>query len=50
VVGRAAGATQLEHIPYRGNAPALQDLMGGQIDVLNEPITTLVGPLRDDSL
>ncbi len=50
VVGRAAGATQLEHIPYRGTAPALQDLMGGQIDALNAPITTLVGPLRDGSL
>lgn len=50
VVGRAARATHLDHIPYRGTAPALQDLLGGQIDALNAPITTLVGQLRDGSL
>lgn len=50
VVARAARATQLDHIPYRGTAPALQDLMAGQIDCLNAPITTLVGQLRDGSL
>jgi len=50
VVARAARATQLDHIPYRGTAPALQDLLGGQIDALNAPITTLVGQLRDGSL
>ena len=50
VVGRAAGATQLDHIPYRGSAPAMQDLLGGQIDTMNAPITTLVGQLQDGSL
>ena len=50
VVGRAAGATQLDHIPYRGSAPALQDLLAGQIDCINAPITTLVGQLQDGSL
>jgi tripartite-type tricarboxylate transporter receptor subunit TctC len=46
----AARAAQLDHIPYRGTAPALQDLLGGQIDALNAPITTLAGQLRDGSL
>ena len=50
VVGRAAGAAQLDHIPYRGSAPAMQDLLGGQIDTMNAPITTLVGQLQDGSL
>lgn len=50
VVASAAGATHYDHIPYRGSAPALQDLMGGQIEALNAPITTLVGQLRDGSL
>ena len=50
VVARAARAAQLDHIPYRGTAPALQDLLGGQIDALNAPITTLAGQLRDGAL
>lgn len=49
-LARAAGAAKLDHIPYRGTAPALQDLLAGQIDKLNAPITTLVGQLRDGSL
>lgn len=50
VVARAAGATQLDHIPYRGSAPAMQDLLAGQIDTMNAPITTLVGQLQDGTL
>ncbi len=50
VVGRAAGATQLDHIPYRGSAPAMQDLLAGVIDTMNAPITTLVGQLQDGTL
>jgi tripartite-type tricarboxylate transporter receptor subunit TctC len=29
-----AAGIQLNHIPYKGGAPALQDLMGGQVDAL----------------
>ena len=29
-----AAGIELNHIPYKGGAPALQDLMGGQIDAL----------------
>lgn len=50
LVARAARATQLEHVPYRGTPPALQDLLAGQIDALNAPVTTLVGQLRDGTL
>lgn len=50
VVARASGASNLDHIPYRGTAPALQDLLAGQIDLLNAPVTTLAGQLRDGSL
>lgn len=30
----AAAGIELNHIPYKGGAPALQDLLGGQIDAL----------------
>ena len=50
VVARAAGAMNLTHVPYRGTPPALQDLLAGQIDILNAPITTLVPMLRDGTL
>ncbi len=29
-----ASGTQLTHVPYRGSAPALQDLLGGQISAM----------------
>jgi tripartite-type tricarboxylate transporter receptor subunit TctC len=33
MLARSAGLTML-HVPYRGTAPALQDLVGGRVDVL----------------
>lgn len=50
VVARASGAANYDHIPYRGTTPALQDLLGGRIETLITPITTLVGQLRDGTL
>ena len=35
--------TQLTHIPYRGSAPAMNDLMGGQITALMESLPTASG-------
>lgn len=32
-----ATATQFQFVPYRGNAPAMQDLLAGQIDFMIEP-------------
>ena len=43
--GRAAQssrpARKITHVPYRGIAPALNDIMGGHIDFLNGDITVL---------
>jgi tripartite-type tricarboxylate transporter receptor subunit TctC len=34
--------TQLQFVPYRGGAPAIQDLMAGQVDIdIDSPVTTL---------
>ncbi len=43
-------ATNLDHVPYRGSAPALQDLMANQIESFIDPITTNVAMMRDGTL
>lgn len=40
-----AGVTML-HVPYRGAAPALTDLLGGQVQVMFESIPSLIGHLQ----
>jgi len=37
----AATGTRLRHIPYKGAAPALQDVVGGQLDTMVEVINTV---------
>jgi tripartite-type tricarboxylate transporter receptor subunit TctC len=37
---RTAG-TSLLHVPYRGGAPAMTDVMGGQVDLLFDTVTLL---------
>ncbi|MFZ9656383.1 MAG: Bug family tripartite tricarboxylate transporter substrate binding protein [Limnohabitans sp.] len=43
-------APQHDHVPYQGSAPAMQDLLSGQIDSLFDPITTNVAQLKAGSL
>ena len=38
------------HVPYRGVAPAMTDLLSGQIDVLFDPIPSSIGYVRDGRL
>ncbi|HEY6510755.1 MAG TPA: tripartite tricarboxylate transporter substrate binding protein, partial [Burkholderiaceae bacterium] len=43
-------APDLDHVPYQGSAPAMQDLLSGQIDGLFDPVTTNVAQLKAGSL
>lgn len=43
-------APQHDHVPYQGSAPAMQDLLGGQIDSVFDPVTTNVNQLKAGSL
>jgi tripartite-type tricarboxylate transporter receptor subunit TctC len=43
-------APQLDHVPYRGSAPAMQDLMANQIESMIDPITTNVQLMKDGTL
>ena len=42
--------TQFVHVPYRGAAPAMQDLMGGQINMVFTSLPSVAGSLRNSSL
>ena len=44
------GVTNLDHVPYRGSAPAMQDLMANQIESFIDPITTNVQLMKDGVL
>lgn len=33
-------AARLAHVPYKGSAPALQDMMSGQLDMMFDPVVT----------
>jgi tripartite-type tricarboxylate transporter receptor subunit TctC len=45
-----ARAPNLDHIPYAGSAPAMQDLLARNIESMVDPITTNVQQMRDGSL
>ncbi|WP_242696593.1 Bug family tripartite tricarboxylate transporter substrate binding protein [Bordetella bronchiseptica] len=44
-----AGARML-HVPYRGGAPALTDVMGGQVDLFFDTVTLLTPQIRAGKL
>lgn len=38
--------TEMVHVPYKGAAPALQDLMGGQVPLFLDPPPNLIQPAK----
>jgi tripartite-type tricarboxylate transporter receptor subunit TctC len=46
----ASAGTKVTHVPYRGIAPALNDIMGGHIDFLNGDITVLYPLVQQGTL
>src|SRR6185437_3486176 len=42
--------TKFEFVPYRGNGPAMQDLLGGQIDFMIEPASNFKALLGTGSV
>ena len=45
LLNSAIGA-EIAHIPYRGTAPALQDLIAGRVDYLCDIISTAIPPIQ----
>jgi tripartite-type tricarboxylate transporter receptor subunit TctC len=42
--------TKFQFVPYRGNAPAMQDLLAGQIDFMMEPASNFRGLISTSSI
>jgi len=45
-----AAGVKMAHIPYRGAAPALQDLLGGRIDVVFTSLPSVSGQIKSGAL
>lgn len=46
---KAAGI-KLKHIPYRGSAPAVTDLLGGQIPLMFDPVQSILSQVQGGKL
>ena len=46
----AAAGIKLTHVPYRGAAPAMQDLMGGQINMVFTSLPSVSGAIKNGTL
>ncbi|HEY8361130.1 MAG TPA: tripartite tricarboxylate transporter substrate binding protein [Ramlibacter sp.] len=47
---RTQSGARLNHVPYRGSAPALTDLVGGQVEAFFDPVITSGPFLKDGKL
>jgi len=46
----AAAGVRVDHVPYRGAAPALNDLIGGQIDVVFTSLPSVAGFIANGTI
>jgi tripartite-type tricarboxylate transporter receptor subunit TctC len=50
VMFNGAAGSKLVHIPYKGAAPAMQDLMGGQIDLVFTSLPSVASHIKQGTL
>ncbi|MBK9135596.1 MAG: tripartite tricarboxylate transporter substrate binding protein [Betaproteobacteria bacterium] len=50
VMFNGAAGSKLMHIPYKGAAPAMQDLMGGQIDLVFTSLPSVASHIKQGTL
>ncbi len=50
VMFNTTAGIKMEHIPYKGAAPAMQDLMGGQIDLVFTSLPSVAGAIKSGTL
>jgi tripartite-type tricarboxylate transporter receptor subunit TctC len=47
---KAMTGVNMVHVPYRGQAPALTDLLGGQVQVMFDPVVSSIAHIRAGKL
>jgi tripartite-type tricarboxylate transporter receptor subunit TctC len=47
---KSVTGTQMNHIPYRGSAQAVNDLVGGQVDLMFDNATSIIGQVRGSTV
>jgi tripartite-type tricarboxylate transporter receptor subunit TctC len=43
---KVAAGVNLQHVPYRGSAPAINDLVGGQINMMFDPLQSVLAHVK----
>jgi tripartite-type tricarboxylate transporter receptor subunit TctC len=46
----AMTATKMQHVPYRGAAPAITDMLGGQVQVIFDNMPSIIQHIRGGAL
>jgi tripartite-type tricarboxylate transporter receptor subunit TctC len=47
---KSAGGINLQHVPYRGSAPAVTDLLGGQLQLMFDPLQSVLSNVQGGRL
>jgi len=47
---KSVTGTEMNHIPYRGSAQAVNDLVGGQVDLMFDNATSIIGQVRGNTV
>ena len=47
---KTAAGINLQHVPYKGSAPAMTDLLGGQIQIMFDPLQSVFANVRAGNL
>jgi tripartite-type tricarboxylate transporter receptor subunit TctC len=46
----ASAGVKLQHVPYKGSAPAVTDLLGGQIPLMFDPLQSVIANVKAGKL
>ena len=47
---KSAAGVNIQHVPYRGSAPAVTDLVGGQIEIMFDPLQSVLSNVQGGRL
>jgi tripartite-type tricarboxylate transporter receptor subunit TctC len=47
---KAVAGIDIQHVPYKGSAPAITDLIGGQIQIMFDPLQSVLSNVQGDRL